>query len=84
MATVRTEHFLLLEDDWAIESPRPVRFTREATANLNSDARIGQIKLDALHFTDFADRQTYDGPFRIGGGVPFYVQNPRMMWGGYC
>jgi hypothetical protein len=84
LAAVRTDHFLLLEDDWLLENPRLVPFVREAVTILASDGRIGQVKLDALHRTDFTDRVTYDGPFRAEhGSISFFVQNPAVQWGGF-
>lgn len=84
IATVKTPWFLLLEDDWVVENPREVPFVQEAVSILESDERLGQVKLDAMHLLDFQDRQVYDGPFRAkAGGVRYYVQNPRMPWGGF-
>lgn len=84
VAAVRTPYFLNLQDDWLLENPRGVPFVKEAIGILEADPRLGQVKLDAHHFIDFKDRQVYSGPFQApGGGVPFFVQNPHMLWGGF-
>jgi glycosyltransferase involved in cell wall biosynthesis len=83
LAAVRTDYFLLLEDDWVLESKGA--FVGEAIAILEADQAIGQVKLDSLHNLDFTDRALYAGPFLAArGSVPYYVQNPRSPWGGFC
>jgi hypothetical protein len=86
IGTVRTDYFLLLEDDWLLENAHGVPFVREAVAILESDGRIGSVKLDSCYFTDFTDRQRYDSrPFRAPGrDVRYHVQNPDVIWGGFC
>jgi GT2 family glycosyltransferase len=84
-AAVRTEHFLLLEDDWLLENPRKLPFVREAASILRADESLGQIKLDAVHDTSFENREIYDGPFQASNsGARYYVQNPDTQWGGFC
>lgn len=85
VSLVRTPYFMLLEDDWELVNPERVPFVREALAILERDPRIGQLKLDALHQLEFADRRVYDGPFQARpGGVDFFVMDPRHRWGGFC
>jgi glycosyltransferase involved in cell wall biosynthesis len=85
VSSVRTEYFMLLEDDWVLENPAKVRFVRETMAILDSDRRLGQLKLDSLHDKDFTDRALYDGPFRAwAASVSHYIQNPESQWGGFC
>jgi hypothetical protein len=84
LGAVRTEHFLLLEDDWVLETPSRVPFVREAVAIPAAEPRLGQVKLDALHRIDFADRRTYAGPVQFPGScVRVYVQNPDQDWGSF-
>lgn len=84
VASVRTPYFLNLQDDWLLDNPFAVPFVKEAVRILESDTRLAQAKLDACHFLDFQDQNIYSGPFNAGeNAVPFYVQNPRMLWGGF-
>lgn len=84
VGAVRTDYFLLLEDDWVIENPQSIRFFQECRCILEADRRLAQVKVDSTYFTDLGDRSIYDGPFRVGSGVQFFVQNPDMTWGGFC
>jgi hypothetical protein len=86
LASVRTEHFLLLEDDWLLENPGHVPFVRKSAAILASDPKIGSVKLDSCYFTDFTDRERYEAPpfDAPGRDVRYHVQNPDVIWGGFC
>jgi hypothetical protein len=82
---VCTPYFMLLEDDWELVNPRKFRFVEECINFMTTHERVGTIKLDTCHFLDFSDRTTYSGPhFSANKNLPFYVQNPKMLWGGFC
>jgi hypothetical protein len=84
VAQVRTPWMLTLLDDWELDNPGNVRFIREAVNAMIANPRIGQVKLDASFYLDFCNPAVYQGPFQPAGGtVPFYRQNPTMLWGGF-
>lgn len=80
---VRTPHILNLQDDWLLENPDRRRFVSSCMAIMSEHPKIAQVKLDTHHFLDFGDRQVYDGPFQSAAGAPFFVQNPKRLWGGF-
>lgn len=84
VSMVRTPFVLNLQDDWILENPRAITFVAESGRIFAADKRIGQIKLDLHHFTDFTEKHVYDGPFQAqDGNVEYHVQNPQMQWGGF-
>jgi hypothetical protein len=85
VSQVRSPYLLNLQDDWTVTNPHQMRFLSEAIRIMENDPRISQVKLDTCHFLDFHDRTTYAGPFqRETDHVPYFVQNPQMLWGGFC
>lgn len=83
--SVRSEYFLLIEDDWLLDNPKGACFVEETVAILRGDPNLGAVKIDDCHFTDFGDRQRHDGPFHAPGrSLPYFVQNPALIWGGFC
>jgi hypothetical protein len=83
VASVHTPYILNLQDDWLLDNPSGLPFARESICILESDPQLAQVKLDTYHFLDFEDRSVYAGPFKAhAGGVAYYVQNPKMLWGG--
>lgn len=84
LATVRTPYFLNLQDDWELRNDKKIHFFSQCRKILESDEKLASIKLDTCHFLKFDDRSIYDGPFQINNdSPPFYVQNPKMLWGGF-
>lgn len=83
VAMVRTPYILNLQDDWLIENPMKICFARQCMDIMTNNPKIAQVKLDAHHFLDFHDRNSYDGPFHNSSQCTFYVQNPHMLWGGF-
>jgi GT2 family glycosyltransferase len=85
VSMVRSPFLLNLQDDWVVTNPKRLPFIAEAMAIMDGDPRIGHIKLDNYHFLEFNDRRIYDGPFTAPHGtVPFYCQDPKQLWGGFC
>ncbi len=81
---VRTPYILNLQDDWLLNNPNRIPFFSQALRIFDSDAKIGQIKLDNCHHLDFKDRTFYDGPFQVNDcKANFYIQNPDVLWGGF-
>ena len=84
IASVRTEYFLNLQDDWLLENPTQIPFVSQCIKILDSDNKIAQVKLDTYHFLNFKDRALYDGPFHTPDRTgQFFIQNPKLLWGGF-
>lgn len=84
MDAVETEWILNLQDDWVVDNPFSIPFVSESIAIMESDPRIATVKLDAMHFLDFSDRHRYSAGFRSPSGrSTFFVQNPKLLWGGF-
>lgn len=85
ISSLRSPYYLLLEDDWEVHNAKGLRFVSESIRFMDTHPRVSSVKLDACHFLEFEDRKVYDGPFRVSEvGPAFYVQNPQMLWGGFC
>jgi len=85
ISSVRTPYFVLLEDDWELVNPNKLAFFKESVEFMSDHPKVATVKLDTCHFLEFQDRRTYSGPhFSAHARVPFYVQNPNELWGGFC
>jgi len=85
MSSVRTPYLMMLEDDWELVNPERRLFFNDSIQFMAAHPEIGTIKLDTCHFLDFSDSAVYSGPhYSDQGRIPFYVQNPEMLWGGFC
>jgi hypothetical protein len=84
-SSVRTPYFLLLEDDWELVNPERIHFVSESIGFMAAHPDVGTVKLDTCHFLDFKDTKVYSGPYCSSESkTPFYIQNPEMLWGGFC
>jgi hypothetical protein len=83
VSMVRTPYFLNLQDDWEMRNPKALPLVRFAIGLLEQDQRFGHLKVEDYHFLDFSDRSVYDGPHEGPSGIPYFVQNPNMLWGGF-
>ena len=84
-STIRTPYFMLLEDDWELRNPEMIPFVSECLKLMTANPKIASVKLDACHFLSFSDSKVYEGPYHSGTQrIPFYIQNPDMLWGGFC